>query len=89
MNSDGKLDLLVGDDVTLVSPAKGLSAEEFRKKSSDWQDASKAAGEALSLAAGDAKARAKATEEYRKLYSRRNEFMHEEMTGFVWLYRQK
>lgn len=89
VNSDGKLDLLVGDDVTLVSPAKGLSAGEFEKKSRDWQDAIKAASAALGSAAGDPKARAKAMEEYRNLYTRRAEFVNEEMTGFVWLYLRK
>ena len=90
MNSDGKLDLLVGDSVTLISPAKGVSDEEFKKKFADWQNAFKAASAALGSAAGDAKAQAKANEEYqRKVYSRRAEFMHEEMTGFVWLYLQK
>jgi hypothetical protein len=89
VNSDGRLDLLVGDSVTLISPAKGLSAEEFKKKFADWQDAFKAAAAALGSAAGDAKAQAKANEEYSKVYSRRAEFMHEEMTGFVWLYLQK
>ena len=89
VNGDGKLDLLVGDSVTLVSPAKGLSEEEFKKKFADWQKAFKAASAALNSAAGDAKAQAKAAEEYNKVYSRRAEFMHEEMTGFVWLYLQK
>jgi hypothetical protein len=58
VNSDGKLDLLVGDSVTLISPAKGLSKEELKKK-------------------------------LNRVYGRRAEFMHEEMTGFVWLYLQK
>ena len=40
VNGDGKLDLFVGDSVTLVSPAKGLSVEEFEKKSAEWQAAS-------------------------------------------------
>jgi hypothetical protein len=89
VNSDGKLDLLVGDCVTLVSPAKGLSEEGFKKKFADWQDAFKAALSALGSADGDAKAQAKAREEYNRVYGRRAEFMHEEMTGFVWLYLQK
>lgn len=89
VNSDGKLDLLVGDSVTLISPVKGLGAEEFKKKFADWQDAFKAASSAPGSAAGDAKAQAKANEEYSKVYSRRAEFMHEEKTGFVWLYLRK
>jgi hypothetical protein len=89
VNSDGKLDVLVGDTVTLVSPAKGLSEKEFKKKLADWQEAVEAASKALRSATGDAAARAKASEEFSKLYDRRAEFMHEEMTGFVWLYLRK
>jgi hypothetical protein len=89
VNFDGKLDLLLGDSVTLISPAKGLTKEEFKKKFAGWQTDFKAASTSLSSAVGDAKARAKASEEYNKVYLRRDEFMHEEMTGFVWLYLQK
>ncbi len=89
VNSDGRLDLLVGDSVTLISPVKGVSAEEFKKKFADWQSAFNAASAALGSAAGDANSQAKANEEYHKVYSRRAEFIHEEMTGFVWLYLQK
>jgi hypothetical protein len=89
VNGDGKLDLLVGDSVTLVSPAKGVSPEEFKKKFAKWQEDFKAASTALGQAGGDEKTRAKAVEEYNKAYQRRTEFMHEEMTGFVWLYLRK
>ena len=44
---------------------------------------------ALGSAAGDANVQAKTRDEYSKVYSRRAEFMHEEMTGFVWLYLRK
>jgi hypothetical protein len=89
VNGDGKLDILVGDCVTLISPAKGLSAAEFKKRLAEWQDAFKAASDALNSAGGDAKAQAKARDEYQRLYSQRAEFMTEEMTGYVWLYLQK
>ena len=88
VNGDGKLDLLVGDCVTLVSPAKGISDEEFKKKYADWDKELKAALATLNSAQDD-KSRQKANEEYRKLYDQRSAFMHEEMTGFVWLYLQK
>jgi len=88
VNSDGKLDILVGDSVTLISPAEGLGAEEFAKKFADWQGAIKAATE-LRSTADDPKAQGRANEEYVKVYKRRAEFMHEEMTGFVWLYLRK
>jgi len=89
VNSDGKLDLLVGDSVTLVAPAKGVSADEFNKKFQEWQKATKAASDAQNSATGNANAQQKASEEFSKVYNRRTEFMHEEMAGFVWVYLQK
>jgi hypothetical protein len=89
VNDDGKLDLLVGDSVTLVSPAKGLSKKEFTKKYTDWKKAFEKASKALSSETGDEKEIAKAEEEFEKVYNQRTEFMTEENTGFVWLYLQK
>jgi hypothetical protein len=89
VNGDGKLDLLVGDSVTLISPVKGVNPGEFKKRLAKWQEDFQAASAALGQAGGDAKAREKAADEYNKLYNRRTEFMHEEMTGFVWLYLRK
>ena len=88
VDGDGKMDLLVGDCVTLVSPAKGISDTEFARRYADWNKEFQAAQESLKLASDDA-ARKKATEEYHKVYRQRSAFMHEEMTGFVWLYLQK
>jgi hypothetical protein len=88
VNGDGKLDLLVGDCVTLVSPAKGLSDAEFAKKYAEWEKTFGAAQAALNTAR-DAKSREKATAEFQKVYGRRSAFMREEMTGFVWLYLQE
>ena len=88
VNGDGKLDLLVGDCVTLVSPVKGISDTEFTKKYADWEKEFQAAQASLNAARDDA-SRKKATEEYQKVYGQRSLFMHQEMTGFVWLYLQK
>src|SRR3954453_159842 len=66
VNGDGKPDLLVGDSVNLVSPAKGLSEAEFQKKSAAWQAAIEAASERMSTT-DDAKSN-KARDEYQKLY---------------------
>jgi hypothetical protein len=88
VNGDGKLDLLVGDCVTLVSPADGISEAEFKKKYADWDKALQAALKSLN-SARDAKAREKAAQEYRNVSSQRSAFMRQEMTGFVWLYLQK
>ena len=87
VNGDGKLDILVGDQVRLVSPAKGVTDAEFAKKHAAWEKELDAASKSLDDA-GE-KDRDSARDEYRKVYSRRTEFMHEEMTGFVWLYLQK
>ena len=87
VNGDGKLDLLVGDSVTLVSPAKGLSETEFKQKYAAWQEASARISKEMSAA--DASKRGKAQQEFQKLYQKRGEFMNEDATGFVWLYLQK
>jgi hypothetical protein len=89
VNGDGKLDLLVGDSVTLIAPAKGLSAEEFKKKFAAWQKAVETASKELSSETADQAKRNKANQEFNKIYNQRNEFMKEDRTGFVWLYLQK
>jgi hypothetical protein len=88
INGDGKLDLLVGDCVTLVSPANGISDAELTKKYAAWEKDFQAALASLN-SAKDAKSREKASQEYQKVYGQRSAFMREEMTGFVWLYLQK
>src|SRR5262249_62401880 len=88
INGDGKLDILVGDSVHLVSPAKGVTEAEFKKKYADWQKELQAAATATN-AVTDKKAQAEASAEFNKVYNRRSEFMHEERTGSVWLYLQK
>jgi hypothetical protein len=88
VNGDGKLDLIVGDCVTLVSPAKGVSEEEFKTKYAAWEKEFQAAQAALN-AARDAQSQQKANQEFQRVYAQRTAFMHEEMTGFVWLYLQE
>lgn len=89
INGDGKLDVLVGDAVMLISPAKGLSAEEFGEKFKAWQKALDASTKELYSVKADQAARIKANEEFNKLHQQRTEFMDEDRTGFVWLYVQK
>jgi hypothetical protein len=88
-NGDGKLDLLVGDSVTLVSPANGLSEGEFKEKSAAWQKAFEKASKEFESAGTDKTRIAKAQEQYSTVYEERTEFMEEDDTGFVWLYLQK
>jgi hypothetical protein len=89
VNSDGKLDLLVGDLVTLVSPADKVSEEEFKTKYAEWQESVSKVRARLNSTSEDEKARNEALERFQKLYNERSKFMKEDRTGFVWLYLQK
>jgi hypothetical protein len=53
VNSDGKLDLLVGDDVTLISPADGLDEQEFKTRFADWQKALDAVQKRMAVLNGE------------------------------------
>lgn len=89
VNGDGKPDLLVGDSVTLLSPADGLTEAEMKKRHAAWEEEMTVAGEAFNKAGTDPKSREKASEEYSKVYRKKAEFMREEMTGYVWVYLRK
>jgi hypothetical protein len=89
VNGDGKLDLLVGDSVTLVAPTKGVSAEEFKRRLAAWRQALEAAEKEADSATADSSQRKKAHEVYSKIFGQRTEFMKEDHTGFVWFYLQK
>jgi hypothetical protein len=88
LNDDGKLDLLVGDSVYLISPAEVLTTDEFREKFADWQKAVADASQAMASLTDEAE-RTKANEEFYKVYNERTEFLQEDRTGFVWQYLQK
>jgi hypothetical protein len=89
VNSDGKLDILVGDLTPLISPADGLSEEQFKKRFAEWTKAREEAGEKLQAVVNDEKERSKAQQRMQDLYKERTQFMKEERTGFVWLYLRK
>jgi hypothetical protein len=88
VNGDGKLDILVGDNVSLISPADGLSEDEFKKRYAEWTKASGEAGEKMQAAKND-EGRQKAQQRFQVLYQERAKFMKEDRTGFVWLYLRK
>jgi hypothetical protein len=50
VNSDGKLDVLVGDSVMLVSRPEGLTEEEVKEKEAKWQEDYAAASQEYSAA---------------------------------------
>lgn len=86
VNGDGKLDMLVGDSVTLTAPAKGLTAAEFKKMSDQWQEDFR---QATQVNANDPAGAEKLNRSIQELYQRRAKFVQEERTGFVWLYQGK
>jgi hypothetical protein len=88
VDGDGKLDLLVGDAITLVSLVKGVSADQYKIRLSEWEKEFNEAMRTRDTASND-KERAAAQKKYQALYKQREEFMKEERTGYVWLYRQK
>ncbi len=88
VNSDGKLDILVGDSVALTSRAPGVSEQEFADKFAEWQKEFDAALKEYN-AAKEPEARSKATQRYSQVYQERSKLLTDERTGFVWLYVQK
>jgi hypothetical protein len=89
VNGDGKLDLLVGDMATLISPAGNVTEEDFKQKFEDWSKAIGDAAGQLNTADADEKKRAEVQRRYQRLYEQRSAFMTEDRTGFVWLYLRK
>lgn len=88
VNGDGKLDLLVGDDATVVTLAKGVTKKQHAAKLEKWEEACTAAHEAMGKAV--TKADKEATRKrYNEVYEKRKEFVQEASTGFVWLYKRK
>jgi len=88
-NSDGKLDVLVGDLAILISPAGNLTETEFKKKFAAWNKALNEASTQRNSAVNDDKKQTEAQQRVQELYSQRSDFMKEDRTGFVWLYLQK
>ena len=89
VDSDGKLDILVGDSVALISPAKGLSEAEYKDRQAKWKKEMTTVTAAFRDTNADPQKRREASRRYSELYSQRSEFVTEDRTGFVWLYLQK
>ena len=90
VDGDGKLDILVGDDITLVSLPKGVSKKEYTRRFEKWKKDFEAASKARSASeSGDSRGQESAQKRINELYEQRTEFMHEDRTGYVWLYKRK
>lgn len=88
MNGDGKLDVLVGDAINLISPANGLSEAEFKSRYADWKE-SYSGLQKQTVGVNDEEKVKPIFERMSKMYGQRKEFMNEDRTGFVWVYLQK
>jgi hypothetical protein len=93
VNSDGKPDILVGDNVTVISPAAGLSDVDLNKRYAEWKDAYASAQKEVTAAMEqgrqDQEKLQPLYERMNQLYGERKQFMNEDRTGFVWVYVQK
>ena len=90
MNDDGKLDLLVGDSVTLNFPADGLTGAEARKKYAEWQKEEQAVMASFENASADPDGEMEdMSAKWQALYEKLETILNQEMTGFVWVYYQK
>lgn len=88
LNADGKLDIVVGDCITLISPAEGVSETDFTRRYGEWNEANAALQQETIGITDEAKLEP-IYDRKRRLSEQRKEFMNEDRTGFVWLYLQK
>jgi len=87
VNGDGKLDLLLGDQVDLMHVAEGVTEGDARVKLATW---TKERTEFFEQPrAKDASSRKKWQDAYEKLEKRKQAFVKDESIGFVWLLLQK
>jgi hypothetical protein len=88
VDGDRKLDLLVGDSVTLYHAAAGVDEAAARAKDAEWQKRQQAHQQSYPRD-GDQAARQKWQQDYANLRAERDAFLREERTGFVWLFCHK
>lgn len=87
VDGDGKLDLLVGDQLTLHHLAEGVDAATAKQELVSWEKRQQKMFE--SARSDDPDAQKRFREGYEKLQKERQKIVQDEMTGFVWLLRQK
>jgi hypothetical protein len=87
VDGDGKLDLLVGDQIVLMHLAKGVDEATGRTKYAAWQKKQQAFFQKPQVESEEGQKQWRA--DYEALEQERDAFARQEMTGFVWLLRQK
>ena len=88
LNGDGKLDLLVGDNVHLLYPAEGIDEATARKEYEAWT-ARRNAFFQVDRDFSDEAVMEAYQKDYEKLQAELKEFVDEQYTGFVWVLYQK
>lgn len=84
VNEDGKLDLLVGDNVSLAYPVKGVAEADVKKRLVAWNAKQAKAFESMQGDVSDADQR-KFNDAYEALQKERKQFVRDDRTGFVWV----
>ena len=87
VDGDGKLDLLVGDNITLTYPLEGVDEATTLANLRQWNERQDELVQGMQ--GSDSKAVEEAREAWQEHYQKKAEIVREEMTGFVWLFRQK
>ncbi|MCA8957389.1 MAG: VCBS repeat-containing protein [Planctomycetes bacterium] len=91
VDEDGKLDLLLGDSVTIYAPAKGLTEAAVHERMKSWSKKQEALGKEMAQAqrSKDNPRIRSAQKAYSAHWKAREKICSSDMTGFVWLLRQK
>lgn len=87
VDGDGRLDLLIGDQITLQHLADGVDEATARKRLAAWNERQTELFELLQT--GNDEAQEAFSKRYEQLQKEKQEFVVDEVTGFVWLLKQK
>ncbi len=87
VDKDGKLDVLVGDQCTILHLAEGVDAKIAKQKLAAWNKKQSKLFEVLNTEDGEMPD--DFNEKYEALLEEKAAFLREETTGFVWLLRRK
>jgi hypothetical protein len=85
VDGDGKLDLLIGDSVTLRYPAEGVDDATAAKQLADFEKEQQRVYSGL----GSGSDQETGQRTIKELEEKKAKIVREEMTGFVWLLRRK
>jgi hypothetical protein len=86
VDGDGMLDLLVGDQITLLHLAKGVDAADARTRLAAWRKKQQEFFQQPQPEGEDGQK--KWQQQYEALEKERDTFARQDTTGFVWLLRQ-